>query len=253
MDTRKIIWTRSVEDWSTDVKFLQTEMSKIVHLPCIRTQVLRQIDLPIIEPNVAVTVVLASIKAAEYCLANPSLKFWLQRASRLVVLGAKSAAFLRSHGYPVETSSSWRGMTDLAHDLVESVSRDEIVISPGPKVRAFDLGEFMEHHGIHFLAIDIYETTPGLRGQDDQLLMQAEVDRLQRELAGVVCFASPSAVLGFTNWLDLSLFGLGDRLQAVCIGESSWRKASEHFEQCTISPLQSTESMFATALRLLAD
>jgi uroporphyrinogen-III synthase len=246
----KIIWTRSLEDWPSDVRVLKSALEHVVHLPCIRTEALTQPLMPKFSQNQAIIAVFGSAKAVEYSLANAALTGLLKRARRILALGSKTAACLQERGFRAETDSRWRGMADLAAHLTQSLSGSEAILAPGPKTRAMDLAELLEELDIDYIPVDVYETHPGLRGANDELLLQTDIDRLQRELAGVVCFASPSAVIGFTKWLSPDLFGLRERLRVACIGETTQRKAIEHFDDCHVCPLQSVESLFSTALEL---
>jgi uroporphyrinogen-III synthase len=248
----KIIWTRSVEDWHADVKVFGKDLAAVLHLPCIRTQAIAQPVIPEISSNQRVTAVFGSVKGVQYSLANSAVAALLRKASRILAFGPKTASSLKQHGFDIETNPQWRGMSDLVEHLIKAISEGEIIVAPGPKVRAFDFTEFLDEKNIEFIPIDVYETLNGLRGSNDELLVQDDIDRFQRSLSGIVCFASPSAVTGFTRWLNPELFGLKDRLRIMCIGETTRREASEHFEDCLICPEQSTESLFSVAFELLS-
>ena len=104
---------------------------------------------------------------------------------------------------------------------------------PGAKKRAYALDEHLQSCGFKTLSCDTYEVQSGIFNTSGEPI---DKKGLEGSLASlnkpVVCFASPSAVLGFAK--GLSSCGLASIIQscvAVAIGPTTFRACQSYFSE----------------------
>ncbi len=236
-----LIWTRSREDWAEDQHLFKGYKKKYLHMPCLRTNSIPfELDLPEKVFSLAFT----SSKGSEYFLKSKEGLLALQKAKSIYALGKASADPLLAAHYSVEVAHSKNGR-DFKDWLLDRSCVDDFFVLPGARERAYELAEGLQNAGRSAKKIDIYSTlATATTSLGDSV---GEDDILELSLGSVVCFASPSAIEGFSKAVaNRSL------IIAICIGETTAARALGFKRVYSVSE-PTVENLFAEASKHVLD
>jgi len=258
MDSEKrIVWTRAKSDWESDRQLFGDLRLEVLHLPCIRTSKIISPEIPGVPYDKNLAVIFASVKSVQFALGCPAFVAIMRRTKKFFCVGKKTADTLVKSAESKDFSrlastievkfGPWSDMESMSKSIAGELSSDSIIVSPGPKLRAFDTEEFFENKGFSHFKIDLYETNSGIRNYHEEHLLQKDIQQIQSNLNGVICFSSPSAVLGFTKYLNPNENGLSQQLIAVAIGNTTMEAIKDNFTDCHLAKEQTIESLFEKA------
>ena len=236
-----LIWTRSREDWAEDQHLFQGYKKKYLHMPCLRTNPLPfELELPEKPFYLAFT----SSKGSEYFLKSKEGPLALQKAKSIYALGKASADPLLSAQFTVEVAHSKNGR-DFKDWLLERSQVDDLFVLPGACERAYNLAEGLQSAGRLATKVDIYNT---LAAATTSLGASVGEDIILKiSLGSVVCFASPSAVDGFSKSAAKR-----SHIIAICIGETTAARALG-FKGVYTAAEPTVDALFAEALKHVTD
>jgi hypothetical protein len=209
-----IIWTRSLEDWAKDQMMFQGYKGKYLHLPCLSsTPISFEAELP----KGPFVLAFTSSKASHYFLSSKVGQNFLKHGKSLFSLGKATAEPLLDSGFKVEIAQVKNG-EEFQNWILNRSEKNDLFVLPGGIVRAFDLESGLKNAHRGALKLDIYATqalattslgTPILKDISEEI-----------DLGSVVCFASPSAVDGFSAAISKR-----DHIIAFCIGDTTAARA----------------------------
>ncbi len=234
---KKLIWTRAASDWLEDQFYFEDKQNSVIHLPCLRLQAIDTPDVPesLAQKNPFVTVI-SSPKTIDYLYQRKPYWNLVEKNSQIFCFGEKTQSIAVSRGLKTIRLKQATTLEEMAPLIVELISKERLVFLPGGKKRAFDLDGFLKERGFQTERIDLYETNCQLRDRDEKPLSDAKRNQFIDQLAGVVCFASPSAVEGFAAVLEPQKNRLSSELVAVAIGKTSEKACKNFFDQVFVSP-----------------
>ena len=234
-----IIWTRSLEDWAKDQMMFQGYKGKYLHLPCLSsTPISFEAELPKEPFFLAFT----SSKASHYFLSSKVGQNFLRHARSLFALGKATAEPLLEAGLIVEVAQVKNG-EEFQNWILKRSEKNDLFVLPGGLERAFDLESGLKNANRRALKLDIYATqalattslgTPILKETSEEIA-----------LGSVVCFASPSAVGGFSAAISKR-----DLVTAICIGDTTATRAFG-FKKVITASEPSVLALFQEALNHL--
>jgi uroporphyrinogen-III synthase len=233
-----LVWTRSIDDWKEDQNLCCNFEGEFMHLPCIRTC---PITFSIDQLPSVYSVALTSQKGAEYLIESPLGKTLLEKAESVFAMSKRSAKPLLERGLNVTFSNSKLG-AEFCQWLIKTTMPHTHFVLPGGKERAFDLLGALNSNQRTAQTIDIYETKSMATNSNGSEIDQTTLSKLS--MGSVVCFASPSAVIGFQN-----LFSNRKKIVAVCIGQTTANAASQ-FKEVIVLESPSIENLFQTATKI---
>ncbi|MBI2601707.1 MAG: uroporphyrinogen-III synthase [Deltaproteobacteria bacterium] len=249
---KTIIWTRSREDWEEDIQFFAG--LPVIHLPCISIELLEISNLP--EIGGTCVVVFTSRKAVQYSFRIPQMTVILSNSkTRVYCTGEKTAA-------EVSRQMEILGERPFGYALGKLFPRpspfkdfrcstQDTILLPGPVERAIPLAEELNKQGLKVFPLDLYRTKSRLTLSDGTLPTPEQKAFLMDSLKGVVCFLSPSAVLGFRIALRPGMNRLGRNLHAVVIGETTKKACEGTFETIHVAKKHSVVEVVTIARRLV--
>jgi len=245
-----LIWTRSVEDWPADAPVLSRSAAAtwdLLHIPCVEIR-----PLPLLLPQVAPDyVVITSANAAKRAAGEPALKQSMLAAKQVFTHGAKTAKALQALGINATLVHSASTAADLCTWLGQNLQKPAHIWLPIAAEPAFDLAAGLAALGFATSVLPCYETLAEARQANRELFGAAQIAKLQQELTGVICFASPSAVAGFARVFAPRSHALGKSLHACVIGPTTEAAAVAYFERVTVAAEASMEALVARAVSLL--
>lgn len=209
-----------------------------MHLPCIKTS---PITFSIDQFPSFYSVALTSQKGAEYLIDSPLGKPLLDKAESIFAMSKGSAKPLLARGMNVVFSDSKLG-ADFCQWLIKMTPPHTHFVLPGGKERAFDLMGALNSNQRTAQMIDIYETKSLVTTSNGSEINQTTLSKIS--IGSVVCFASPSAVIGFQN-----LFSSRKKITAVCIGQTT-AKAASQYKEVIVLESPSIENLFQTATKI---
>lgn len=235
----QLIWTRAAEDVDADKQLLANFPSPWVHIPCLATKP-QSWSWPEGGSDV---VTIASRTTVDCALADLNLRQHLARQKKIYTFGEKTAAALQQLGLPVERIDVPDGL-GLAAWLTAHLDKKTHVVFCGAQEPAYDIAGHLTAHGFTATHVPVYATTIPTAWPEDRAL---------RTLTGhnnFACFASPSAVRGFTT-LFASVGELLPAVHAVAIGETTARQCAKYFRRVTIADAPSLEHVVRKADELI--
>ncbi len=243
---RLVIWTRSRADWDEDRALLARlglTGSSVLHVPCVA---LAAVPVGPIGYGEYSDWVLTSAHAVEFFAADPERLGALRAAPRVHTFGEATTAALRKLGAHVEAHEGLRTAEELTARLALSLPETAKVVVPGAREPAFDVAGALKAGGRKAEAVACYATVTGAKRSDGSAFSAAHAKILPETWSGVACFASPSAVRGFT-----AVFAATPRLVALALGPSTAAAARRHaFASVQVAPENTLESMAKTAAAL---
>lgn len=235
-----LIWTRAVTDWGDDAVFLANYQGQVLRIPCISIVPL----LPALPPQTYPHVVVTSVNAIRYLEQS---KDWWKCLHTAVFhcFGATTHAALVASGRRVEQYQV-DDAAALGERLLGTLPRSTRVAVLSAQQSAFPLTETLHQHGIDASKLIFYRTDIEARWSDGGRIRQRQCEKLARE-KHLVCFASPSAVLGLVaKFKDCT--GLWQQnFHAITIGATTAVTAKQYFERCDICAEQTIRGLIARA------
>ena len=242
---KTLIWTRALADWPADAELLRGA-GNVLHLPCIKTE---GVELKNVAPAYD-ALVFTSAKAAQLGLAQAELKAAAAKTKKIYTHGTATAAALAALGLHAEVVSV-RTAEELATWLTTRLPASAKVGWPRADDPAFDLERALRANGFEVTSLVCYRTMTGLTDAKGKVLPAPAVAKLQAELEGVVCFASPSAVQAFAEALRPKESRLQGALTAVALGPTTAKAAVPHFKTVRTAKDNELDALATLARELL--
>lgn len=242
-----LVWTRSEADWSEDELLLGAVSAQIaiVRMPCIRV-------MPIpAQPAAACYkhLICTSINAARRLVTDPRLQPLGPRAQTIHTHGAATANYLAAQGLPVALYRQARTARSLANFVAAVVKPGEPIGWLTAQAPSFDFVQDFAQRGIELEVIVCYETVLTKSGHE------AALAAMEKALTGILCFASPSAVRAFNDYVRQNSKNLPMRLHhdfsAVVIGPTTAQAAQGHFAKVLTARDNSLTALIETARSLI--
>ena len=240
-----LIWTRAASDWLNDRVHLP---AGTMHIPCLRR-------LPLI-PSVTEDypfpyAVVSSVAAVQALAGLPTLRNLLHN-SVFFCFGRQTAAELIANGYryllcPVRSS------VELTYYLADHLPTTASIAVLSAQRPAFPIAENLRTRGFKVREFILYQTITGACLADG-----STIDANQRatiaNTPSIICFASPSAVLGFSKVFHNEIDSLKKNFRAVAIGETTARQLRKSLPQipCHLADDFALKDLIKTALKLIA-
>jgi uroporphyrinogen-III synthase len=242
-----LIWTRSADDWEHDKPILDAHDVDKLHLPCIAMTGLA-VKFPKRKPHMFI---MTSGNAVRYAARHPAL-FNLMRSSEGVFAigpGTKEALknFKINADVPPNVTNAEQLTTWLSHNLRPGTD----VAWPCSREPSYDIAGHLARYDIHVDPLPVYATEKSLHLPHGKAPEAEDIERYIQSLEGVVCFASPSAIDGFTRSLTPSENRLRHELIACCIGGTTSAFAEGHFDKILVAPTPSVSALVETAVKAL--
>lgn len=244
---KSLVWTRPAADWQDDEVLLQISQAKArtLRLPCMAV-------IPLKAPDVTGkfdAFVFTSSKAAEFALTNHSVMMAAKQAA-VYTHGPTTAKTLLRYGLKAEVIDV-RTAAELAKAIIKKLAPGTHVLWPRAKEPAFDLDDALNEGGLIATSFVCYRTETGILGLDGKPLAKDRLQTLRDSLQGVVCFASPSAVDGFTQDLNPKGHRLGQELIAVALGPTTAKACAGHFKVVKKARTNGMEALVEAAVSAL--
>lgn len=193
-----VLLTRAKEDNDAWARRLRLHGVRPITLPCIRTEA---IDSPALRTALiealaeADWLVFTSRRGVEAfaTLQAPELR----PETRVAVVGAATAAAATDHVGRVDLTSEAGTAASLARSLAERVAPDTHVVIAVAENAGATLPEALEAAGATCTRLDVYRTIPVPAPETKHALSTLGADN--------VLLASPSAVTGFVNQVDMDI------------------------------------------------
>lgn len=247
-----IIWTRAGDDWQRDIdtaKAVNVDPGILMHIPCVSFKALSvNKDIP-----AANYVIFNSSNAVRFSMAVEPLAAVVRAAVKIFAIGTGTAETLTAFGLSATPGFSGNSAKDLADQLLNLGVGGSFII-PTAAQSAFDTAAYLAGHGRQAVSVPCYTTTR-LAVKNDGLPFSADdLARLKSTLAGIICFASPSAVQGFNATFDIKNSSLKNRLLPVAIGSTTMKEVLHYFPDCEKADQNSVPALLKKAfeLRLLS-
>lgn len=237
-----LVWTRPASDWPQDEILLKAAAGKarIERIPCVKI-------VPL--PSDAVTgsfdaVIFTSSKAADLALGDPSVLAAAKAAKGVYTHGPSTAKTLLKHGLS-PTVVDVRTGQELGAALKKKLAPGSRILWPRVEDPAHDLEADLSAAGFPTQSFVCYRTETRAYGLSGEPLAKARLAELARDLAGVACFASPSAVEGFLKDLP------PDRLIAVALGPTTAEACAGRFKTVFTATENGLEALVNRAIQAL--
>lgn len=238
-----LIWTRAVSDWSDDRIHLP---AGTVHIPCLRRVSL----VPHVAEGYPFPYVVVSSVAAVQALAGLVKLRERLVSSTFFCFGRRTASELAVNGYrqslcPVTSSA---GLVDYLADQLPATSRLAVLTAKQP---AFPVAEGLRARGFEVSQFVLYQTIVGASLADGSVLDANQRATIANNRS-VICFASPSAVQGFTKVFHNEIDRLKKKFRAVAIGQTTARQLTTSLPSipCYLADDFTLTSLIKTALRI---
>ena len=253
-----IIWTRSADHWPQDCNLL--EGTEYQRLPCLsyrdftQQELMSQLQGSKFPKPHSLIGVLTSAHTIKSLNRSPSL---LDKCEKWYVVGKKTRDCFNALSLAGKIADLPQGVkkgADLAQYLCKSYHGKKLTFFlPGAKKRAYKLDEHLQSCGFEVLSCNTYEVQTGIF--DDKgvgVSKQFLDDVFARASQPVICFASPSAVLGFTSGLiKHGMSAVFPRCRVVAIGPTTLKACKVFFHRSYEAPDPSVASLVNLAKTLL--
>jgi len=246
-----LVWTRALAEWTNDQPLVEAALPvdvRLVRLPCLA---IRPVPLKATRERYDF-VVFTSTNAAQQALADPAFLAQVKSARGTYTHGAATDAALRQHGLAPTLVRDVRTAAELGDWLTAKLPAGASVAVPSAADPAFDLAGRLARAGYGAEKVVCYQTAQSALDETGKPLSSEAKRRLGRELVGVVCFASPSAVRGFANGLSPRTTRLTRSLVAVAIGPTTAKVAAVEFEKVETAAENSIRALLAKTVEILA-
>lgn len=248
-ECKKLVWTRSVQDWASDAlilrDYLPNALPNILHLPCIELQPLplaNVADLQIKEDHDSVCL-FTSPHAVKLAAQNPQLALLMQRSQNFCV-GAKTLKQLIKLGFTGTHPSSVHHASSLGDFIKSQINPvGTQIFALGGVLRACDLKEELKGFDCH--EVQLYQTLIKLKHSHGPGFTEDEKSSFINGFSGIVCFFSPSAVKAFAEAFAPRENRLFSAITSVAIGGTTRQACNAHFEKVLMPPECSVEGVAA--------
>jgi uroporphyrinogen-III synthase len=227
-----LVWTRAAADWDADRVLLVPHIPsgvRIVRLPCISTS---SLPVPELKPPTPDHVLFTSPTAVAQTFKIPSAALAVRAATSVWTFGAQTAARLAELGVKARLVDEAKTAEAFGAYLTRHLPKGATVLLPAPEAPAYDLAGKLRGGGFTVTPLICYRTIPEATQADGKPLSKDDIAAFGESLAGVVAFASPSAVQGFADAF-LSEKGVAARLKdalvAIVIGPTTANAAMKRF------------------------
>ena len=238
-----MIWTRAVSDWSDDQIHLP---AGTVHIPCLRRLPL----IPLVTEDYSFPYVVVSSVAAVQALAGLVKLRERLVGSTFFCFGRRTASELAVNGYrpllcPVTSSAK---LVDYLADHLPPTSQLAVLTAKQP---AFPVAEGLRERGFKVSEFVLYQTIVGACLADGSVIDASQRATIVNNQS-VICFASPSAVQGFTDVFHNEIDILKKKFRAVVIGKTTARQLTRSLPliPCYLADDFTLTSLIKTALRV---
>ena len=242
-----IVWTRSADDWEHDKPILEARDVDALHLPCIAMTGLA-VKFPKRKPQMFI---LTSGNSVRYCARHPALFNLMRSCEGVFAVGPGTKEALKAHKINSEVPAGVTNAEQLTMWLAHNLRPGTDVAWPCSKEPSYDIAGTLSRYDIQVDQLPIYATEESLHLPHGKAPDTEAIQRYIQSLEGVVCFASPSAIEGFTRSLIPSENRLRHELIACCIGSTTSAFAEGHFDKIITAPTPSIESLVETAITAL--
>ena len=175
----------------------------------------------------------------------------MRGAEAVFAIGPGTKEALAEFKVSAEVPNGVINAKSLADWLAKTLRPGTEVAWPCSKEPSYNIAEHLKRFDIHVEPLAVYETDRSLHLPHGKEPDKDDIARYIQSLEGVVCFASPSAVEGFTNSLKPSDNRLKHELTAVCIGDTTAAACRNHFETIIICKSPTVEILAETAFNNL--
>ncbi len=238
---RHIVWTRSRQDWPKDEQLLIASGKPFLHLPCIKIKAKKSIEVP---PSEAFDVgIFTSTKAVESALNHKKLSKLLPQLE-VYAFGTATCRALVKAGIPVKEAGV-RSAEELTKLLLKELHPTTRVLVFQAAKPAFDIVNELLEHKITAEALIVYETLPDLN------LDATKKAHYEKNLEGVICFASPTAVEAFVNTIDPQVLAGFDCCEIAVIGQTTEKTARRFFTKVAVCDVPSVPALIDLAVDLI--
>lgn len=242
-----LIWTRSIDDWKVDKNVLQKFDVDVLHLPCIAMTGI-SVKFPRRKPQVFIA---TSGNAIRYAARHTALLNLMRTSEAVFAIGPGTKEALSEFKVVAEVPNGVINAKSLADWLSKNLRPGTEVAWPCSKEPSYDIAEHLRRFDIHVEPLAVYETERSLHLPHGKEPDADDLERYVQSLEGVVCFASPSAVEGFTKSLRPTDNRLKHELTAICIGETTTAACRGHFEKIVTCNTPTVEQLAETACKNL--
>lgn len=242
-----LIWTRSIDDWKIDKDVLQKFDVDVLHLPCIAMTGI-SVKFPRRKPQVFIA---TSGNAIRYAARHAALLNLMRTSEAVFAIGPGTKETLSEFKVVAEVPNGVINAKSLAEWLAKNLRPGTEVAWPCSKEPSYDIAAHLRRFDIHVEPLAVYETDRSLHLPHGKEPDSDDIERYVQSLEGVVCFASPSAVEGFTTSLRPADNRLKHELTAICIGETTAAACRGHFEKIVTCSAPTVEQLAETACKHL--
>lgn len=224
----QLIWTRALDDWEQDKQiFDRLRKKEVLHLPCISMHGL-PVKFSRQKPQVFV---LTSANAVRYTARHYALVNLMKSAEAVYAIGAGTQKALKELRVNAEVPENILTAQDLAVWLSRNLSPGTSVAWPSAREPSYNLQNHLARYNIDVDVLAVYYTEKALLLPNGKAPDAKDIERYVQTLEGAVCFASPSAVEGFTRTLMSTVNQLQKELTAIVIGPTTFGAAQGLFEK----------------------
>lgn len=244
-----IIWTRAIDDWQRDLTIiaeLNVDAHTVLHIPSVS---FRAVD---VGDKVALAnyVIFHSSNAVRFAMGQEKIASAVRTAVKIFSIGKGTSETLSTYGLSATPGFAGNSAKHLADQILQSGVGGTFLI-PTAKEQALDSAAYLRSQGRSAEAVVCYETKRLATNASGVAFSASEAKDVGNKLSGVICFASPSAVEGFSKVFALSGSGLSKKLVPVAIGATTKAEVLKHFATCFCSAQSTVPSLFVEALKQL--
>ena len=226
LDGHSVLLTRAEEDNEAWAERLAAAGAKVITLPCIRTEAIDDSELCTLlaeslpDANWLVFTSRRGVEALSALLEPP-----LSARTRVAVVGTATAAAAKEHLGKVDLTSEAGTAASLARGLAERVAPGTNVVIAVAENAGDTLTEVLGAAGAACTRLNVYRTVPAPPAAEKRALSSLGADN--------VLLASPSAVAGFLNQVDMDaspdIFTIGPSTTAAAHGAGLTVKAQAEY------------------------
>lgn len=250
-----MIWTRGLKDWTYDQK-LFSKSDRVVHLPCVNLKkiVIRDVkDIADFFTLGATYAIFTSVNGVELCLQNSEiLHIFRSKCQGIYTVGEKARRALEQYQLQDLHKGSRDYAQELGQNILESAQVGQQFFLPGAAERAFDFEKFLQGYSYRSLSLNCYKTLKGAFGKNGQAVSSFLDLGISSEIIenGVLCFASPSAVIGYHNACPSRDSIWKQKPIAVAIGKTTYASCRD-FSQRHLASTPNLQGLVAAAREIL--
>lgn len=252
-----IIWTRAGELWPDDQVYFKG--FDYLRLPCIsffdfdQATLLKQLQgFSFPQPDKLVGV----LTSAHTIQSLHHSRYLFAKCKKWYAVGEKTKAYFERLGLPdceIEWPSGVKKGADLGQFLCKTYAGNKNFgfFLPGASKRAYKLDDHLRSCGFEVLSCNTYEVKIGVFNLNGMLLSKSEFEQFFAKMKSpIICFASPSAVSGFTQALVDLRVTLQAKPIAVAIGPTTGKVCKSFFSHVIEAPEPSVASLLECAKSL---